>query len=124
MSEEYVLGKANAVVLVGGENFGVWRFQIQTILDVFEVVDGSIRKPDPDSSNYQAALTNYMKKEKKARQILATTIHPNLVKHIMYCKSSTEMWNKFHEIYQQKSQMSRHMLLKGFLTTQRQRKIQ
>lgn len=69
MSEEFVLGKANAVVLVGEENFGVWRFQIQTILDgldVFEVVDGSIRKPDPDSSNYQAALTNYMKKDNRS----------------------------------------------------------
>lgn len=110
--------KLHCVLLKGEENFGVWKFQIQTILDgmdVFEVVNGSVRKPtDSEARDYEPALSSYMKKEKKARQIIATTIHPNLVKHIMYCKSSLEMWNKFHEIFQQKSQMSRHMLLKSF----------
>lgn len=116
MSEE-IVSKLNAIVLKGEENFGVWKFQIQTILDgmdVFEAVDGTLVKPEEGVSNYEARLTNFMKKEKKARQILATTVHSSLVKHIMYCRSSKEMWDKLHEVFQQKSQMSRHMLLKNF----------
>lgn len=113
MSEEYFT-KVNAIVLIGEENFGVWRFQIQTILDgmdVYEVVDETQTRPEPQSAS---ALGAFVEKEKKARQILATAIHPSLVKHIMYCKSSKEMWDKLHEVFQQKSQMSRHMLLKSF----------
>lgn len=59
MSENVVVTKANAVILVGEEIFSVWKSQIQTIfdgLDVFKIVDGSIRKPYPDSSNYTRSL--------------------------------------------------------------------
>lgn len=43
------------------------------------MVGGTLARPDGGS-----ALTNFVRKEKKAKELLATMIHPSLVKHIMY----------------------------------------
>lgn len=59
MSE--AITKLNYILLVGEENYDIWRFQIQIVLNemcVFEVVDGSVWKPDPDSRYYQADLNS------------------------------------------------------------------
>lgn len=115
--------KTSIPLLKGEENFSVWCFQVKLALSsngIFEVVNGT--KPRPaetrasgsGDSTFEAALESWKKLDMKGQQIIGMSIIPNLVKHIMHLKTSKEMWDKLHVVFQQKSEMSVHMLLQKF----------
>lgn len=112
--------KNNIVVLTGEETFSVWQFQVKLALDgmdVFDVVDGSAEKPE-DSERDKLAI--WKRKDKKARNVIGTSVHFNLVKLIMYCETSKEMWDKLHSVFYQKSQIGIHILQKQFFTLEKE----
>lgn len=109
-------------LLKGEENFSVWCFQVKLALSgngVFDVVSGAKPRPVLDAggsgdNNLTTTLDSWKKLDMKGQQIIGMSISPHLVKHIMHLKTSKEMWDKLHAVFQQKSEMSVHMLLQKF----------
>lgn len=101
-----------------------WKFQIKVLLnasELFDVVNGDNPKPIPDQSQtaaaqsiYELALKTWKKLDFKAQKIIATTVGPQPLIHIMNCDTAKGMWEKLHRVYEQKSETSIHVLLEKY----------
>lgn len=102
--------------LKGIENWEIWVFQIKVILksnESYEIVTGVETKPELRAEPTQEAIKKvqmWTKKDGTAQKIIATTISEGCLIHIMNCDSSCDMWKKLHEIYENKSQTTVHLL--------------
>ena len=101
------------------ESWCVWKFQIEIILDshdALEIVKGTSVKPEPLQAGQNVSATQkqerdalinaWLKKEKSAKKVIATTIGEQPTLHIINCASSKEMWDKLLSVYEQKSETS------------------
>lgn len=104
--EKIVLPKFN------GEDFAVWRFQIESYLevnDLLEVVDGS--KTCPEEAVEKAA---WNKLDRKARLIIGSALEANVVRQIMNLKTAHEMWTRLSSLYELRDKTTVHLLLQKF----------
>lgn len=108
-------------LLTGVENWGAWKFKIKVLIqarDALDVVLGDTPKPELASgadatatAAYTASLKTWRKLDGIAQQLIVTTVSEQTVLHIMNCQSSKEMWDKLHEIYENKSSTMKHFLM-------------
>jgi len=107
MTEEKDFGIAT-VKRFDGESFHLWKFQMQMLLELkglLGVVNGSEEKPASGS-----ALTEWTKKDVKAKSFIAISMEMSQVQHIVNCKTSNEMWTQLEALYEQKTRASKNRL--------------
>lgn len=102
--------------LKGAENWSQWKFQISVLLrDKIDmrVVTGHLARPAEvaEPTDVQRRLSNFWTKEDNtAQKIIATSVADPQLVHIMNCTCAKDMWETLHNLYQQKSETSIHML--------------
>lgn len=69
------------------------------------------KKSRPNSGTEQGT---WVKGDYKAQRIIATSISPKLTTHLLNCKTSKEMWDKLHIVFEQKSETNVLFLLQKF----------
>ncbi|XP_024876547.1 uncharacterized protein LOC112457617, partial [Temnothorax curvispinosus] len=90
--EKLVLPKFN------GEDFAVWRFQIESYLavyDLLEVVDGTLKRPLE-----AARQSEWDKLDWKARLIIGNALEMNVVRQIMNLKTANEIRTRLSSLYE------------------------
>ncbi|XP_018314660.1 uncharacterized protein [Mycetomoellerius zeteki] len=68
--------------------------------DIKGVIDGTIVKPEETQLE---AYKLWRKKDSDARYYITSTIDKRFTKHILHCKTATEMWEKICNIFERKS---------------------
>ena len=110
--------------LKNAENWNIWKFQIRIMLisnSVLDIVKGDKAKPTPPSAEDVAAnaaltaqyaknLEEWTKNDGIAQRIIATTVEKTPMLHIINLESAKEMWDKLHEVFENKTEVSIHML--------------
>lgn len=105
------------VVKFNGENWTIWKFQIQVVLKskgLYDVVVGKTIKPVSGEN----AIIEWERKDSKAQEQLVCRLENKPLTHILSCNSAEEMWNKLTTIYENKSQVSVHLLQQRFFSMQ------
>lgn len=109
--------------LKGKDNWNVWKFQITIILrskNVFEVVTGKSAKPiwvsgnEQERQRHEAKLQEWVRKDSKAQETIVMGMQEGPMGHIITCESSEEMWDKLLSVYEQKSEVSLHLIQQRF----------
>lgn len=111
------------------ENWGTWKFQVKVLLvanESWDVVTGESLKPQPPRGNDAAILAEHIKEVKKwikrdgtAQKTIVTTVSNQPLLHIINCSTSKEMWDKLHQVYENKNQASVHMLQRQWYTLEK-----
>ncbi|XP_076298348.1 uncharacterized protein LOC143217696 [Lasioglossum baleicum] len=103
--------------LKGADNWAQWKFQVTVLLRdkvAFLVTNGCITRPVPPVEGATAVqkqqLANWLKQDSCAQRIIATTVADCQLVHIMNCTSAKDMWQALHNLYEQRSETSIHML--------------
>lgn len=102
--------------LKGAENWAQWKFQVSVLLrdkDALKVVDGNLDRPvsvQQPTAAQTLALNDWLKADNTAQRVIATSVSDAQLVHIMNCISAKEMWGALHNLYEQKSETSVHML--------------
>lgn len=109
--------------LKGADNWAPWKFQIRVILNAagaWKVVNGDETKlaaaaPAAGTSTaaleiHEGKLAAWEKADRTGQKVIGTTVGPQTLLHIINCESAAEMWNKLKSVYEQKSEVSTHML--------------
>lgn len=105
------------VVKFNGENWTTWKFQIQVVLKskgLYEMVVGKTTKPVSGEN----AIVEWERKDAKAQEQLVCRLENKPLTHILSCNSAEEMWKKLTTIYENKSQVSVHLLQQRFFSMQ------
>lgn len=110
---------SKAVKLKGVENWGIWKFQVEVLMsvnDVITVVDDTFENPGPEIPTTTQAdivrINSWKKLDGAARRIIVLTVSENVLIHIINCKTAKEMWKKLHKVYENKNETSKHMVQK------------
>lgn len=118
--------------LKGLENWGTRKFQVKILsqaADALEIIDGNIEKPRPpsaaetsstDSVEYRKNIRAWNVLDSKAQKIIAITVSEQPLLHIMNCQSSREIWNKLHEVFENKNETAKHILQQQWYTLGRE----
>ncbi|TGZ45659.1 Uncharacterized protein DBV15_12269 [Temnothorax longispinosus] len=102
--------------LKNAENWAEWKFQVSVLLrerDALKIVNGDFAKPTPveeATAAQRQQLTEWLKADSIAQKIIATSVADSQLVYIMNCSCSQDMWNALHNLYEQKSETSIHML--------------
>ena len=107
--------------LKGADNWGVWKFQLRVMFlshDIFDIIEGRSLKPNAPAADataavtaeYQKGLKEWTKSDAIAQKYIVTSVEKVPMLHILNCLSAKAMWDKHHEIYENKSGTSVHML--------------
>jgi hypothetical protein len=108
-------GQAFLVEKFDGENFHLWKFKIQMILeekDLWDVVTGS--SPFSSGSENDA----WIKKERKALATMCLYLKDTQLLQVRQCTTAKEAWKKLTDIYENKSLTTRLFLRRRFFTIQ------
>lgn len=102
------------VAKLTGENWTVWKFQVQVALKsrgYFDIVEGTIQRPVPpvDTKEWDS-------KDAKAQEIIVSRLDEKVVTHILSCQKAADMWKKLKAIYEHQSQVSVHLLTQRFFS--------
>lgn len=83
---------------------------------MISVIDGTFENPGPQTPTTTQAdiakIISWRKLDGAARRIIVLTVNENVLVHIINCKTAKEMWEKLHEVYENKNKTSKHMLQK------------
>lgn len=100
------------------QQWTTWEFTVRVMLkagDVFEVVDGTERKPEGLVANL-TKLQEWKKKDSKAQGIIVGSIGEKILLHILSCNTANEMWTKLNAVYAQKNETSISLLQERFFS--------
>lgn len=100
-------------VRFNGDNWTTWKFQTQIILKskgLFDIITGKTKKPETDTNG------DWAKKDANAQEIIAVRMEEKPLTHIISCQTACEMWDKLMSIFEQKSQVSIHLLQQRFFS--------
>ena len=89
-----------------GSNFQTWKYRITTVLDIrglWEIVDGTEKKPDPSKV---AELEEWTAKDKEARAQITLTLKDEPLSGVLLATSAEEIWRKLSERYEGKGKQS------------------
>ncbi|GJQ65386.1 hypothetical protein Trydic_g7496 [Trypoxylus dichotomus] len=99
--------------LEGDRNWPVWKLDVGlqlTVNKVMPVVKGNIFVPKPlpedaeREDKYEKEMKQYTESDLLAQFIIGSSIKSEPKQHILTCKSSKEMWDMLHSIYEQRSE--------------------
>ncbi|GBL89661.1 hypothetical protein AVEN_104618-1 [Araneus ventricosus] len=76
------------------------------------VVQGKLTKPEPlpldtsenEKDTYDAALKCFEDLGAIARYIIGSSVRPDPKNHILTCKTSKDMWDALHTVYEQRNE--------------------
>jgi hypothetical protein len=97
-----------------GNNFQVWKFQMNAILvasGIEDVVKGTRIKPEEIDI---PAMKNWVRDDAKAMFIISSAMEAAQVESILTCRSSREIWNKLVTIHEQKSAANKLSMAQRF----------
>ncbi len=97
------------VTKFNGTNYPFWKFQVQMILELYQVCDvvmGNTKKPEIDSGNAvdDHRLESWNNRDCLARILIFSTLEENCKRTLLTCKTANEMWSTIasqHELYSQ-----------------------
>lgn len=102
--------------LMSAEDWGQWKFQVSVLLrdkDAFKILNGDLEKPilvtEPTVAEHQQ-MSSWLKADNTAQKIIATGVVDSLLVHIMNCNNAKDMCLALHNLFEQKSETSIHML--------------
>lgn len=112
------------------ENWGIWKFQMRVLLtshEVFDVVNGTISKPTTpgqgatadEETKYEKDLKEFTKKDGVAQKYIVTSMERQPMTHILTCESAEAMWDKLFAIYENKTDVSVHVLQQKWFSFQK-----
>jgi len=93
-----------------GNDFAVWKAQIQAYLD--DKGCGMVLV-EPEPTN-EVDLARYKSKDMTARSTLLLALDNKHVKLVLHCKTAYEIWSKLTQIHEKKSQASKLMMQQEF----------
>lgn len=99
--------------LQGIENWTAWSFKIKIILraaDLMSVIEGT--SPTTEGEDRE----KWKRKDAKAQGMLVTSISEKVMPQIVSCKTAKEIWDKLHTIYEQRGELSVHILQQKFFS--------
>lgn len=103
------------IEVLSEDNFVSWKSKMQLLFDkrdVMEVVDGTTQEPDEKNSD---AWRQWKKKVSDAKYYISATLNDRMVKHVLTCKNSKEMWETLCGLFEKKSAARVMMLQKKIL---------
>jgi len=98
-----------------GENFPVWKFQMTLIFgsrDLTAIIDGTEKRPNGDNSN--DAVAAWIKRDMSASSILAQTIEQEILKTLVGCKTTAEIWSTLNTLQDKQALQSIDKLQRKF----------
>lgn len=96
------------------DNFDTWKIQVEALLiknDAWKYVSGKCVKPNSPNDS----ILEWESADAKAKSDLILSVSTTELKQIKNCKTSKDVWNKLHEIYQSKGPARKAMLLKSLI---------
>lgn len=109
-----------SIKLRGYENWAVWKFQTRVLLkskNVFDVVSGDKKKPeirDGRKDEDEKELRKWMLEDAKAQECIVSRMEEGPLSHLLMCQTAEEIWEKLLVVYEQKSNVSAHLLQQKF----------
>lgn len=115
----------------GPENWALWKFQVRIALmakEVFGVVTRTSQRPvepvavagvqltQQSLELYQTKISQWERKEAQAQHLITTSLTESSMLHIMTCGTAKEMWYRLHEVFENKTETSVHMLNQQWYT--------
>lgn len=100
------------------QQWTTWEFTVRVMLkanDVYEVVDGTERKPEDLVANL-TKLQEWKKKDSKAQGIIVGSVGEKILLHILSCNTANEMWIRLNAVYAQKNETSISLLQEKFFS--------
>ncbi|KAJ8728905.1 hypothetical protein PYW07_006601 [Mythimna separata] len=114
MDGEGIFGASNnRLLLENAGNWHTWKFQVKVILkavNVYDLVDGSSKCLEKDDSK----LDTWKKLDAKAQGVIVSRLGNTAMLHVQNCETAKEIWDKLNTIYEQKSDVSLHILQQRF----------
>jgi hypothetical protein len=104
-----------SITKMKGSNFHLWKFQMRAIFlgkDLMGIADGSEPKP-PDSAD-AAVKADWRRRDNQAISLLCQTIDESMLKHVMSCVTSKQIWDKLKLIHEQNASENVHSLQAEF----------
>ena len=98
-----------------GENFSVWKFQMTMIFgsrDLLIIVDGTEKCPSGEATDVAAAA--WTKRDMTTSTILVQTINQDIIKTLVGCKTSAEIWSTLNTLQDKQASQSIDKLQKRF----------
>lgn len=118
MTEEYVQ-YALVEKLKDVENYKLWQFQVKVLfksVGATGIVEGNWTEPGSDAA--EADRKEWALKDGKAQRIIMSTVDKSLLPHLLDCKNSSEMYKKYVEMFENKGDERKCILMQDFLNFQ------
>ena len=106
--------------LTGEDNWAMWKFQVRVLnlaSGAIDILSEDLVKPEPAQYQnpyqviaYEKKLKDWKRLDGLAQKSIATTVSPRCMSHIMNCDSARGMWLKLHQVYENQSETTKHML--------------
>ncbi|KAF6205721.1 hypothetical protein GE061_019894 [Apolygus lucorum] len=111
--------------LEGTSDWASWKFQMQIILEANEYADFiSGEQPKPQKTpragetdaetDVKDELKVWKLKDAKCKKAIISAVGKAPMLHLTSCESASDMWTKFHSVYEKKGVTSLHMIQKKF----------
>src|SRR5579875_1494527 len=104
-----------------GENFSLFKFKMEMILDekdLWDIVEGTEKAP-PSGSD-EKVIASFKKRERTAFRILCTHLVDAQLQHVKSCKGAAEAWKTLRGIHQTKGLANVLFLRRKFFTMKMQ----
>jgi hypothetical protein len=110
--------KEPTLVKVEGNDFHLWKFQAQIVLEsrgLWGVVSGEEQRP---ASASFALLPDgeWLKRDSKAKALLVTSLGMGQINHVTNCGSSKEIWDRLCSVYERQSSSYKNLQIQEFYT--------
>lgn len=113
-SENNIFGTtSNRMLLEGVSNWHTWKFQVKVILkavNVFDIVDGTRKCPETDEEK----ISLWKRLDAKAQGVIVVRLSSKALLHVQNCETAKDIWDKLNTVYEQKSDVSLHILQQKF----------
>ncbi|KAG6438777.1 hypothetical protein O3G_MSEX000215 [Manduca sexta] len=103
----------NRILLENATNWHSWKFQVKVLLkalDIFDIVDGSNTCPKEDGEK----ITTWTKLDAKAQGVIVNRLSSGVMLQVQNCETAKEIWDRLCTVYEQKSDVSLHILQQRF----------
>lgn len=98
-----------------GSNFHLWKFQMRAILlgkELMDIVEGTLLKPaDTEAANVKS---EWVKRNSQAFSLLCQALDESILKHVVSCTNSKEIWDKLKLIHERNTSENIHTLQEEF----------
>lgn len=112
--ESDIFGANNRFLLENAGNWHTWKFQVKVILkavNAYDLVEGLSKCPENDDTK----LATWKRLDAKAQAVIVSRLGSTAMLHVQNCETAKEIWDKLNTVYEQKSDVSLHILQQRFV---------